>query len=108
HRELFGCDYVPFRGWRTEQGMIGRLIGTRAKKGTHSKAMIKQFIDETFSSYKPTKQYPGTSFGFMYSYRRQVLQRLESEESEVVAKEERRKKAQETIDKQAEDIGDIM
>ncbi len=81
HRELFGIDYVPFGGtWRTEQGMLGRLIGTRAKAGTHDKAVIKRFIDETFESYKPTPQYPGTNFGFMYSYRKYDLQRIEAEE----------------------------
>lgn len=81
HRELFRIDYVPFGGtWRTEQGMLGRLIGTRAKAGTHDKAIIKRFIDETFESYKPTPQYPGTNFGFMYSYRKYDLQRIEAEE----------------------------
>lgn len=81
HRELFGIDYVPFGGtWRTEQGMIGRLIGTRAKAGTYDKAVIKRFIDETFESYKPMPQYPGTNFGFMYSYRKYDLQRIEAEE----------------------------
>lgn len=81
HRELFGCEYVPFGGrWATEQGMIGRLIGTKARAGTHDKAIIKRFIDEGFKSYKPTPQYPGTSFGFLYSYRRNILQRLEAED----------------------------
>src|SRR5690625_2194750 len=81
HREQFGIEYAPFGGrWATEQGMIGRLIGTRAKKGTHSKAVVKRFIDEAFRTYKPTAQYPGTNFGFIYSYRRNILQRLEAEE----------------------------
>src|SRR5690625_3678551 len=80
HRELFGCEYVPFRGWQAEKGMLGRLIGTRQRKGTHDKAIIKRFIDEGFKSYKPTAQYPGTSFGFLYSYRRNILQRLEAED----------------------------
>src|SRR5690625_3929071 len=87
HRELFGIEYAPFGGrWQTEQGMIGRLIGTRTKKGTHSKAAVKRFIDEAFESYKPTRDYPGTNFGFIYSYRRNVLQRIEAEE---MAKEKR-------------------
>ena len=86
HRELFGIDYVPFGGtWRTEQGMIGRLIGTKAKAGTHSKAIVKRFIDETFEAYKPTPQYPGTNFGFMYSYRKYELQRIEAEEKRRIA-----------------------
>jgi len=80
HRELFGIEYAPMRSWRMEQGQIGRLIGTRTKVGTHSKAVVKRFIDEAFESYKPTPQYPGTNFGFIYAYRRNILQRLEAEE----------------------------
>src|SRR5690625_197322 len=81
HREQFGIEYAPFGGrWATEQGMIGRLIGTRTKKGTHSKAAVKRFIDEAFRTYKPTAKYPGTNFGFIYSCRRIILQRLEAEE----------------------------
>lgn len=108
HRELFGCEYAPMRGWQAEMGMIGRLIGTRAKKGTHSKAMIKRFIDEAFETYKPTPQYPGTNFGFIYSYRRQILQRLEAEESEAVAKEMRKEQTRKNVEKQAKEIDDIM
>ncbi len=81
HRQLFGIEYAPFNGtWRTEQGMLGKIIGTKAKAGTHDKAVIKRFIDETFESYKPTPQFPGTNFGFMYSYRKYELQRIEAEE----------------------------
>lgn len=99
HRELFGCEYVPFGGrWATEQGMIGRLIGTKARAGTHDKAMIKRFIDEGFKSYKPTAQYPGTNFGFLYSYRRNILQRLEAEESEKTRRKERGKQAEMTAE----------
>src|SRR5690606_16899455 len=101
HRELFGCEYVPFGGtWRTEQGMLGRLIGTRAKPGTHDKAIIKRFIDETFEAYKPTPQYPGTNFGFMYSYRKYELQRIEAEEK-------RKKAAQVKSEEQAKDWEEI-
>jgi len=80
HRESFGIEYAPMRSWAFEQGQIGRLIGTRAKEGTHSKVVVKRFIDEAFATYKPTSQYPGTNFGFIYSYRRNVLQRIEAEE----------------------------
>ena len=79
HREMFGCEYVPFRGWQAEKGMLGRLIGTRGRPGTHDKAMIKRFIDEAFDDYRPSKKYPGTSFGFIYAYRRYILQQLEAE-----------------------------
>ena len=68
------------RSWRMEQGQIGSLIGTARKEGTHSKAVVKRFIDEAFETYKPTRDYPGTNFGFIYAYRRNILQRLEAEE----------------------------
>lgn len=80
HLELFGCEYVPMRSWRTEQGLLGNLIGTARKQGTHDKTLIKRFIDEAFATYKPTPQYPGTNFGFIYTYRRNILQRLQAEE----------------------------
>ena len=89
HREIFGIEYAPMRSWRMEQGQIGRLIGTARKEGSHSKAVVKRFIDEAFESYKPTPQYPGTNFGFIYAYRRNILQRLEAEE----IAESRREKA---------------
>lgn len=105
HEEMFGCQYVPFRGWQTEKGMIGRLIGTRRRKGTHDKALVKRFIDEAFESYKPTAQYPGTNFGFIYSYRRHMLQRLESEEQRK-KDEERRSKEAEDWAKEQDDVND--
>ena len=95
HREMFGCEYVPFRGWRVEQGMLGTLIGTRAKEGTHDKATIKRFIDLAFEEYTPTTKYPGTNFGFNYSYKRNLLQRIESEASEKERLKERMESAKE-------------
>jgi len=97
HRDMYGCEYVPFGGgWAREQGMLGRLIGTKAKKGTHDKRLIKEFIDDTFATYNPTPQYPGTSFGFLYTYRRNVLQKLEADAS-------RRARAQEWAKEQRSD-----
>ncbi len=95
HREIFGIEYAPMRSWRMEQGLIGRLIGTKSKAGSHSKEIVKAFIDEAFRTYKPTPQYPGTNFGFIYSYRRNILQRLEAEQ---VTKEKRNKAKTESED----------
>lgn len=52
---------------------------------------VKRFIDESFETYKPTADYPGTSFGFNYSYRRHLLQQAEAVERTSY----RRKKAKE-------------
>lgn len=85
HLELFGIAYAPFGGtWAMEQGIIGDLIGTASRKNpkarTASNASVKRFIDETFESYQPSAKYPGTSLGFMWTYRKQDWQRIQSEE----------------------------
>lgn len=108
HEELFGCQYVPMRGWQAEKGIIGRLIGTRAKEGTHDKRLIKRFIDEAYKTYKPTKQYPGTNFGFIYAYRRNILQRLEAEEAQERQAEQRRKEAEAWAREQASKDSDML
>lgn len=85
HKEMFGVDYAPMGGrWGLEQGILGDLIGTQSrtnpKPRTASNAQVKRFIDETFAQYKPTAQYPGTSFGFMWTYRKNVWQQIQAEE----------------------------
>src|SRR5690625_1282433 len=85
HREMFGIDYAPFGGtYGMEQGVLGDLIGTQSRKNPKpraaSNAAVKRFIDETFAEYKPTAQYPGTSFGFMWVYRKNVWQQIQAEE----------------------------
>lgn len=84
HREMFGVDYAPHGGrWGMEQGVLGDLIGTKSrtkpKPRTASNADVKRFIDETFADYKPTAKYPGTSFGFMWTYRKNVWQQIQAE-----------------------------
>ncbi|MCD2225542.1 hypothetical protein LAX75_13045 [Listeria cossartiae] len=79
HLRRYGIEYQPFGKWAVEQGHIGRIIGTAKKKGTHSKAFLKDFIDACFSEYKPNAQYPGISFGFMLTYKKQTWQRIELE-----------------------------
>lgn len=86
HRELFVVTYAPHGGrWGMEQGILGDLIGTQSrtnpKPRTASNEAVKRFIDETFEDYKPTAQYPGTSFGFMWTYRKAEWQRIEAEEA---------------------------
>src|SRR5690625_3483028 len=85
HKEMFGVDYAPMGGrWGMEQSILGDLIGTQSrtnpKPRTASNAAVKRFIDETFAQYKPTAQYPGTSFGFMWVYRKNVWQQIQAEE----------------------------
>ena len=98
HREMFGVDYAPMGGrWAVEQGMLGDLIGTQSrtnpKPRTASNAAVKRFIDLTFAQYKPTAQYPGTSFGFMWTYRKNVWQQIQAEE---LARESRERAVEES------------
>lgn len=77
HLRRYGVSYAPMRSWRTEQGLLGNIIGTAKKEGTHDKALIKAFIDRCFANYKPNANYPGISFGFMWTYMQRELQLAE-------------------------------
>lgn len=76
HREQFGIPYEPMRGWQAERGVIAGAVGTAKREGAYPKAVVKEFIDECLANYKPTQQYPGTSFMFLYTYRKTELQRI--------------------------------
>lgn len=82
HMRIYGVPYAPMRSWGFEQGHLGDLIGTQARKNpkprTASNADVKRFIDETFATYTPTEQYPGTSFGFLWTYRKTDWQRIQA------------------------------
>lgn len=79
HLEMFDCSYQPFGGWGAENGRIGRVFGTKTKSGEYPKEVVKTFIDVAMDEYKPTRQYPGTSFGFLYTYRKPLLQKIEQD-----------------------------
>ncbi len=103
HKELFGIDYVPFKGWNAEKGMIGDIIGTRTGKPRKgSNEALKRFIDLTFADYKPTPQYPGTSFGFMWTYRKNVWQRIQAESMRRQAAEAKREQQAQDWDELAD------
>lgn len=95
HRELFGVDYVPYRSWRVEQGLIANIIGTTtgSKPQKYPPEVLRSFIDECFADYRPSAKYPGISFGFMWTYRKNVWQRViaeyEREEQRKVVEENR-------------------
>lgn len=100
HKELFGIDYVPFGGtWGMEQGILGGLIGTKSrtnpKPRTASNEAVKKFIDETFENYVPSKSYPGTNLGFMWTYRKHEWQKIQAEEVSSKRKQEQAERAYE-------------
>lgn len=65
HRELYGLDYVG--AVKRDCGMISDMI----KK--HDKPTVKAFIDECFRQHRPSAQYPGINFWYMYTYRRESV-----------------------------------
>lgn len=104
HVETFGIDYVPFRSWTAEKGMIGNIIGTKTKPRRASNEELKRFIDVTFDNYEPSRQYPGTSFGFMWSYRKYDWQRVQAE----YLAEQRRGEQAEDDESKSDDVDDLL
>ncbi len=90
HLELYGVEYVPYRSWSVERGLLGNLIGTRTKPRKYSPAVVKRFVDECFASHRVSPQYPGVSFGWFWTYKKAVWQRVLAEEKrkEAAAKAE--------------------
>lgn len=84
HAELYGVEYVPYRSWSVERGLLGNLIGTRTKPRRYEPEVVKQFVDECFANHRVSAQYPGVSFGWFWTYKKAVWQR-------VLAEEQRRK-----------------
>ncbi len=80
HAELYGIEYVPYRSWSVERGLLGNLIGTRTKPRKYSPAVVKRFVDECFANHRTTPQYPGVSFGWFWTYKKAVWQRVLAEE----------------------------
>lgn len=102
HLELYGVEYRPFRNWQAERGLIGGIIGTRGKNGKprkHEPEVLKRFIDECFKSHRTTAEYPGVSFGWFYTYKANVWQRVVAE-----ARRESAKAAEESVGLSAEEL----
>ena len=68
HRERFGIPYEPFGNWGMEMKKI------KTAYTTYGKPVVKRFIENEMKFYEPSKLYPGTSFGFLYTYRKASLQ----------------------------------
>ncbi|WP_235848493.1 hypothetical protein [Litchfieldia alkalitelluris] len=73
HTELYGIDYVT-----RNHAVEGRWLKSMITE--FGADVVKRFIDECFAEYKPTKQYPGLNFAFMFSYQRsRILPRILAE-----------------------------
>ncbi|NYV67623.1 hypothetical protein HYI36_20295 [Bacillus sp. Gen3] len=107
HLELYGVEYRPFRSWQAERGLIGGIIGTRgknAKPRKHEPAVLKAFIDECFASHRVSAQYPGVSFGWFWTYKSAIWQRIIAEES----RKEQRQQAETTASQTWDDLADWL
>lgn len=69
HQERFGVPYYPFGSWIIEKRMIKGIIEQ------HGADIVKAFIDRSMETYTPSEMYPGISFGFMFKYKNNLLQR---------------------------------
>ncbi|MBQ4817613.1 hypothetical protein IHP72_15265 [Bacillus pumilus] len=63
HLEVYGIDYVA-----NNIDMEARSLKTMI--GNYGAAIVRDFIDACFAHKKPTAQWPGCNFGFMFSYMR--------------------------------------
>jgi hypothetical protein len=71
HEDTFGIKYVAGNNVAMERAMLKRMIDE------YGPDVTRRFIDACLAEYKPTPQYPGVSFTFMYSYMRaRVLPRV--------------------------------
>jgi hypothetical protein len=69
HAEVKGIPYAPFRGWGAESRMMRDAL-----KQYGAKACADAYLTE-LRLYRPTPQYPGFSFGFAWSYKKEAFQR---------------------------------
>lgn len=79
HLEVYGVEYRPYRSWSAERGIIGGLIGTRQKPRKYEPELVKAFVDECFRTHKGTREYPGVSFSWLWTYKTAVWQRVQAE-----------------------------
>ncbi|PGB34870.1 hypothetical protein COM07_25760 [Bacillus toyonensis] len=66
HEERYKIPYVT-----RSYAMEGRMLKTFIVE--YKPGATKLFIDACFADYKPTREYPGLNFAFMYSYMRSRL-----------------------------------
>ncbi|ARV43484.1 hypothetical protein BCV50_00040 [Bacillus subtilis] len=94
HKRIFGIQYAPFKSFKTERGMLGNWAGTKQKPGKYGPELTKRFIDRCLAKYRPTRDFPGVSFGWMTLHMAYVRQQVEAE----VQAEQQRAERNEGVD----------
>lgn len=97
HEERFGVPYFPFGTWMMEKKMLKTCIDK------YGQEVVKKFIDECIRTYKPTPQYAGISFGFMFKYKNNVLQK-QIAEARRAEEDAKRREAERELWKDEEDL----
>ena len=70
HEAKYGIKYTT-RSFAIE----GRWL--KAMIAEHGAEVVRAFIEACFAEYKPTRDYPGLNFAFMFSYQRaRILPRV--------------------------------
>src|SRR5574342_158195 len=63
HEAKYGIKYTT-RNFAIEARWIKAMVAE------HGPEVVRAFIEGCFAEYKPTRDYPGLSFSFMFSYQR--------------------------------------
>lgn len=100
---IHNAEYKPMRSWQVEQGLLANLIGTKtgSKPRIYSNEIVKAFIDECNADYTPKAAYPTIPFGFMWTYKKHVLEAL-------VAKSERTKSTEKEAESLDEKVAEVL
>ncbi|OXB99466.1 MULTISPECIES: hypothetical protein [Bacillus] len=99
HEERYKIPYVT-----RSYAMEGRML--KMSLAEYNQEVLKRFIDACFADYKPTREYPGLNFAFMYSYMRSRL--LPRVLEEIRRKEARLSQNTEYIEVSTEEIIDYL
>lgn len=94
HEQHYGIKYTA-----RNHAVEGRWL--KSMVAEHGTEVVKAFIDGCFKEYRPTQDYPGLNFAFMFSYQRaRILPR-------VLAEVKRRQVVQRAVE-ETEDLSDWL
>lgn len=96
HERHYGIPYVT-----RNYGIEGRWL--KSMIAEHGAEVVRKFIDGCFEEYRPTAQYPGLNFAFMFTYQRiRILPRVLAEVKRAKDAEVRRQQTKVDVDDLAE------
>lgn len=82
-KQRFGVDYQPgghgsvAARWSMERGML------KQAQLAYGNDVLRRFIERCLDDYRSTAKYPAITFTFMWSYRRNELQRAQADVARV-------------------------